>query len=287
MSSLHSGRMTSEPAVQPQPHCWGARRTLAAAGVAAVIGGVGGAAIYAATEGSTPTMGSGPHSADGPPHGAPPPGAPHPAPVAPPSPAGVLHSEYVVPDGHGGFTTKLTQTGTVDEVTLSNIVVRSDDGYTADLRVPVGRRSVGGGARHRHRRRHARRPDGDPHQHRPGPTARELAGAATTARSRQEARPSPPGPPPTSRSRSPPSRWSMSHPASSLGTGDDGAEPLSSLNTMVNAPIATTALAPTVGRHQFQFLRNHSGTPFQFRDRSSHSAGSDHAIRSPVSRLCS
>jgi hypothetical protein len=42
----------------------------------------------------------------------------------------VLHSEYVVSDGHGGFTTKMTQTGTVDEVTLSSIVVRSDDGYT-------------------------------------------------------------------------------------------------------------------------------------------------------------
>jgi hypothetical protein len=36
----------------------------------------------------------------------------------------------VVSDGHGGFTTKMTQTGTVDEVTLSSIVVRSDDGYT-------------------------------------------------------------------------------------------------------------------------------------------------------------
>ena len=136
MSSLHSGRMTSEPAVQPPPHRWGARRTLAAAGVAAVIGGVGGAAIYAATEGSTPTMGSGPHSVGGPPHGAPPPGAPHPAPVAAPSPAGVLHSEYVVADGHGGFTTKLTQTGTVDEVTLSNVVVRSDDGYTQIYGIP-------------------------------------------------------------------------------------------------------------------------------------------------------
>ena len=136
MSSLQSGRMTSEPAGQPQQHRWGARRTLAAAGVAAVIGGVGGAAIYAATEGSTPTMGSGPHSAGGPPHAAPPAGVPHPAPVAAPSPAGVLHSEYVIADGHGGFTTKLTQTGTVDEVTLSNVVVRSDDGYTQIYGIP-------------------------------------------------------------------------------------------------------------------------------------------------------
>ena len=45
-------------------------------------------------------------------------------------PTGALHTESVVPDGNGGFTTKLTQTGTVDEVTLTNVVVRSDDGYT-------------------------------------------------------------------------------------------------------------------------------------------------------------
>lgn len=63
----------------------------------------------------------------GPMHG-PPPGA-----VAAPlraEPAGVLHSEYVVSDGQGGFSTKMTQTGTVDEITLSTLVVRSDDGYT-------------------------------------------------------------------------------------------------------------------------------------------------------------
>lgn len=50
--------------------------------------------------------------------------------VSGPVPAGTLHGEYVVADGHGGFTTKMTQTGTVDEVTLSSIVVRSDDGFT-------------------------------------------------------------------------------------------------------------------------------------------------------------
>jgi hypothetical protein len=60
-------------------------------------------------------------------HG-PPAGAPA-APV-PAQPAGVLHSEYVVSDGQGGFSTKMTQTGTVDEISLSSLVVRSDDGYT-------------------------------------------------------------------------------------------------------------------------------------------------------------
>ncbi len=97
--------------------------------VAAAIGGVGGAAVYAATEGSPRALGGGLH---GPMHGPPPPGAP---PVQP-EPTGVLHSEYVVSDGQGGFSTKMTQTGTVDEITLSSIVVRSDDGYTQIYEFP-------------------------------------------------------------------------------------------------------------------------------------------------------
>lgn len=42
----------------------------------------------------------------------------------------MLHSESVVSDGNGGYATKLAQTGTVDEVTPSSVVVRSDDGFT-------------------------------------------------------------------------------------------------------------------------------------------------------------
>jgi hypothetical protein len=42
----------------------------------------------------------------------------------------VLHSEYVIPDGNGGYVTKLTQTGVVDVLNPSSIVVRSDDGFT-------------------------------------------------------------------------------------------------------------------------------------------------------------
>jgi hypothetical protein len=52
------------------------------------------------------------------------------------APQGVLHSESVVSDGQGGYATKMTQTGTVDEVTLSSIVVRSDDGYTQIYEFP-------------------------------------------------------------------------------------------------------------------------------------------------------
>jgi hypothetical protein len=107
--------------------------------VAAVIGGVGGAAIYAATQEPSHAMGGGPHGMTGGMHGPPPPGGPQGGPspadgaqpaAAPSNTSGVIHTESVVPDGNGGFTTKLTQTGTVDEVTLTNVVVRSADGYT-------------------------------------------------------------------------------------------------------------------------------------------------------------
>jgi hypothetical protein len=117
--------VTSEIAEQQGTRRWGKRQTLAAVVVAAVIGGLGGAAVYAATEGSSRTMGGRMH---GPMHSPPPPGAPM-APLQA-EPSGILHSEYVVSDGQGGFSTKITQTGTVDEITLSSIVVRSDDGYT-------------------------------------------------------------------------------------------------------------------------------------------------------------
>jgi hypothetical protein len=92
-----------------------------------VIGGLGGAAIYAATQGS-------PHAPAGglrePAHSPPPRPDAVPPRQTPTVAAGVLHSEYVVSDGHGGYTTKMTQTGVVDELTLTQIVIRSDDGFT-------------------------------------------------------------------------------------------------------------------------------------------------------------
>ncbi len=120
--------MTSD-SEQQRPRFWGIRPTLIAVAVAIVIGALGGAAIYAATEGSSHAMSGSLHISGGQMHAA----APGPAGPPPPSQApsdGVLHSEYVVADGHGGFVTKMSQTGIVDEVTLSSIVVRSDDGFT-------------------------------------------------------------------------------------------------------------------------------------------------------------
>ncbi len=47
-----------------------------------------------------------------------------------------LHGEFVVPDANGGYTTMLTQTGTVTAVSAASITVRSDDGYTQTYVVP-------------------------------------------------------------------------------------------------------------------------------------------------------
>jgi len=134
--------MTSEDAAQVTNQRWSGRQALAAVAVAAVIGGIGGAAIYAATEQPAHMMGGGPHAVAGPMHGPPaggmPQGGPPAAAAAPPATAGAVHSEYVVSDGNGGFTTKMTQTGTVDEVTLTDVVVRSGDGYTQMYTFPPG-----------------------------------------------------------------------------------------------------------------------------------------------------
>ncbi|MEV4344233.1 hypothetical protein AB0J83_07130 [Actinoplanes sp. NPDC049596] len=45
-------------------------------------------------------------------------------------PSAALHGEYVVSDGNGGYTTQLTQTGTVSAVSSSSITVKSTDGYS-------------------------------------------------------------------------------------------------------------------------------------------------------------
>lgn len=132
--------------------CWGVRQTLAAVGVAAVVAGLGGAAIYAATDGDSASMGGGTPPGFGPggPGGMP--GGPGAMPVMPgpggPPPGGMhgpgrdaagaaqLHGEFVVSDGSGGYATMLTQTGTVTAISATSITVRSDDGYTQTYATP-------------------------------------------------------------------------------------------------------------------------------------------------------
>jgi hypothetical protein len=126
------------------------RQTAAALGVAAVIAAFGGAAIYAATEGSSHSFGA-PHHAVRPggdhavrpggdmPGGPGGPGGQHGA-IGSPGPAAVgstsLHGEFVVPGGSGGYSTVLTQTGTVTAISPTSITVRSEDGYSQTYVIP-------------------------------------------------------------------------------------------------------------------------------------------------------
>jgi hypothetical protein len=112
-----------------EPRQWGLRGTAAAVGVAAVIAGLGGAAIYAATENTSHVIGAprqmgrpdgGAHSFGGPPAAG----------------ATSVHGEFVVPDGAGGYTTELTQTGTVTEGSPTSVTVRSVDGYSQTYVIP-------------------------------------------------------------------------------------------------------------------------------------------------------
>jgi len=133
-------------APQPPPRRWGLRETAAAVAVAAVIAALGGAAIYAATEGSSHSFG-GPHQAFGPGGGMP--GGPV-GPVGPgqhgggmggsgPDAVGAtsLHGEFVVRDGAGGYTTVVTQTGAVTAISPTAIAVRSEDGFSQTYVIPT------------------------------------------------------------------------------------------------------------------------------------------------------
>ena len=148
MWRLHSGRMNSDqlpPELTtpdrsepvwgaPQtPQRWGVKQTLTAVGVATVIAGLGGAAIYAASDSGSHTMAGGMGPAGMP--GGPGPGGmggPRPDAMDPAS----LHGEFVVSDGKGGYTTMLTQTGTVTAISSSSITARSDDGFTQTYGLP-------------------------------------------------------------------------------------------------------------------------------------------------------
>jgi len=125
MNGLHSGHMSTR-----HRQVWGWRESASAVAVAAVIAAIGGAAIYAATEGSSHPFGAS-HQAAGPPGGqrAIRPGQ---GDIAPAS----LHGEFVVTDGNGGYRTELAQTGTVTAISPTSITVRSEDGFTQTYAVP-------------------------------------------------------------------------------------------------------------------------------------------------------
>jgi hypothetical protein len=114
---------------------WNLRGTAAAVGVAAVIAGVGGAAVYAATDSGPRMMGM---------HGGPGPGQTDQlagfhddaARKAAPDSAS-LHGEVVVADGTGGFSTLISQTGRITAISPTSVTARSDDGYTQTYVIPA------------------------------------------------------------------------------------------------------------------------------------------------------
>lgn len=124
-------------APRPEPRRWGWRESAAAVAVAAVIAALGGAAIYAATQGTSHPFGAS-HQVSGPPGGAQggpggrQGGTPGHSEIAPPS----LHGEFVVADGTGGYRTELTQTGTVTAFSPTSITVRSQDGFSQTYVIP-------------------------------------------------------------------------------------------------------------------------------------------------------
>ena len=121
-------------APEPAPRRWGVRETAAAVGVAAVIAGLGGAAIYAATDGASHS--AGPRTAFGPGGPGGPPGIGMHGPGADSVGAMPLHGEFVVPDGIDGYSTVLSQSGTVTAVSTTSVTVRSDDGYSQTYVIP-------------------------------------------------------------------------------------------------------------------------------------------------------
>jgi hypothetical protein len=128
-----------------EPTRWGMRETAAAIGVAAVIAGLGGAAIFAATDTGASRGKPGSHQGFGPPPGGGP-GGPGGGPGAAGGPpwagagggAAPLHGEFVVRDGGGGYATRLTQTGTITATTATTLTVRSADDYSQTWEIPVG-----------------------------------------------------------------------------------------------------------------------------------------------------
>jgi len=105
------------------PQRWSTKKTVASVAIAAAVVAAGGAAIYAAS-GSTDSSATG---MQGGPGGGQMQGAPG---GSTGTTTDSLHGEFVVSDGNGGYTTELTQTGTVTELSATELTAKSADGYT-------------------------------------------------------------------------------------------------------------------------------------------------------------
>lgn len=113
------------------PMSWPRRRRIGALLVAAAIATTGGVSLAATSDTPTPSASPAENSPDKSVdgknklrH--------HPGAGMGMGPGGVLHGEFIVPDGADSFVTQMIQTGTVDEVTADKLTVESEDGYTHD-----------------------------------------------------------------------------------------------------------------------------------------------------------
>jgi hypothetical protein len=117
-----------------EPAHWSRNKTLAAVGIAAVLAGCGAAVIYASDTGSSGSGFGGPGGGPGGwgqgGQGGPDGGGPGGQGGGQGATADSLHGEFVVSDGHGGYTTELTQTGKVTDISNTAVTARSDDGFT-------------------------------------------------------------------------------------------------------------------------------------------------------------
>lgn len=108
-------------AAPTRPPAWSIRTTLVALGIAVVLAVGAGLVVYVVSGDS--------HSRAG--HTGGPPGLGGGPGFGGPGENGrTLHGESVVSDGKGGFTTQLTQTGSLTTASEASVTVRSEDGYT-------------------------------------------------------------------------------------------------------------------------------------------------------------
>lgn len=102
---------------------WSTRKTVVAVAIAVGVAAAGGAAIYAAS-GSTDASATQGGGMQGGPGGTQQQGG------GQSELMNALHGEFVVSDGNGGYTTELTQTGTVTQISSTALTAKSTDGYT-------------------------------------------------------------------------------------------------------------------------------------------------------------
>ncbi|CAM3840017.1 hypothetical protein [Smaragdicoccus niigatensis] len=112
----------------PQPAAtakWSTKKTLAAVGIALGIAVAGGGAIYALSNSTSSSVQQGFGQGGAPGQGG--------GQFGGGMRGGMgmaLHGEFVVSDGNGGYTTELTQEGTVTAVSDTSLTVKSVDGFS-------------------------------------------------------------------------------------------------------------------------------------------------------------